>query len=377
MGSILDPVAGVDRAFLYIFGFAFALLTFVTILMIYFVIRFRASRNPVPEDIRGNTMLEVVWMVIPTLIALSMFYIGWQSYMGLRNVPPDALSIETTGQMFNWTFKYPNGKESDGKLVVPEGKAVKLNITSMDVLHSLSIPAHRIKMDAVPNMTTHAWFRADRLGEYNILCTEYCGVAHSEMLAKLVVVPEADYLAWLEKKPESVPAAKSAESTVPATAQFATEEMFEIGEKVKFRWAIDGNMLNIILSGETGGWLAVGFNPQEGMKGANFILGAVVDGQVLLTDHFGTEYTKHEEDRSMGGKADVINVHGKEENGITEIGFSIPLDSGDAMDGKIVPDGETIILLATNATKDSFRVRHTYRGMYEVNLSTGAAELLD
>ena len=137
MGSIFDPVAGVDRAFLYIFGFAFALLAFITILMIYFVVRFRASRNPVPADIRGNTLLEVVWMIIPTLIALSMFYVGWQSYLGLRNVPEDAIVIDTTGQMFSWTFRYPNGKESESELVVPEGKAVKLNITSEDVLHSL------------------------------------------------------------------------------------------------------------------------------------------------------------------------------------------------------------------------------------------------
>lgn len=377
MGSIFDPVAGVDRAFLYIFGFAFALLTFITILMIYFAIRFRASRNPVPTDIRGNTLLEVVWMVIPTLIALSMFYIGWQSYLGLRNVPEDALTVDTTAQMFNWTFKYPNGKESDGQLVVPEGKAVKLNITSQDVLHSLSIPAHRIKIDAVPGMTTYAWFRADRPGEYNILCTEYCGVAHSEMLAKLKVVPETEYLAWLEKAPEVVTSFKLTDSDVPSTPQFATGEMFEFGEKVKFRWRIDGDMLNIILIAEMQGWLAVGFNPQEGMKGANFILGAVVDGQVLITDHFGTDYVKHEEDRSLGGKADVTNVHGRVENGTTEIGFSIPLDSGDPMDGKLIPDGETIILLAANKTKDSFRARHNYRGRFKVNLSTGTVEKLD
>ncbi len=377
MGSILDPVAGVDRAFLYIFGFAFALLTFITILMIYFVIRFRASRHPVPEDIRGNTLLEVVWMAIPTLIALSMFYIGWQSYMGLRTVPKDALTIDTTAQMFNWTFTYPNGKESDSELVVPEGRAVKLNITSKDVLHSLSIPAHRIKMDAVPNMTTYTWFRADRLGEYNILCTEYCGVAHSQMLAKLKVVPEAEYLAWLEKTPEPVAPAKAAESAVPTTPRFATKEMFEIGDKVKFRWHIEDNLLNIILSAETQGWLAVGFNPQQAMKGANFILGAVVDGQVLMADHFGTGYTKHEEDRSVGGQADVLNVHGKEENGVTEIGFSIPLDSGDAMDSKITADGETIILLAMNMTQDSFRVHHNYRAKFKVNLSTGAAQKLN
>ena len=196
----MDPVRGVDLAFWYILGISVLLLIGITVVMIVFAIKYRRSKNPVPSDIRDNLNLEVVWTVLPTLIALTMFWVGWQSYMGLRNVPEDALEIDVAGQMYSWIFMYPNDKETEGELVVPLGKAIKLNIESWDVIHSFFIPSYRIKVDAVPGMSTYAWFNADREGEYDILCTEYCGVDHSGMVAKLKIVPEDEYLAWLEKE---------------------------------------------------------------------------------------------------------------------------------------------------------------------------------
>jgi len=194
----MNPVRGVDLAFWYILGISVLLLIGITAVMIFFVIRYRRSKHPVPVDIRDNLNLEVVWTVLPTLIALTMFWVGWKSYIGLREVPEDAIEIEVAGQMFSWVFLYPNDKETEGELVVPLGKAVKLNIESWDVLHSFYIPSYRIKVDAVRGMTTYAWFNADRIGEYDILCTEYCGVDHAYMLGKLKIVPEDEYLAWLE-----------------------------------------------------------------------------------------------------------------------------------------------------------------------------------
>ncbi|MBT8328116.1 MAG: cytochrome c oxidase subunit II [Desulfofustis sp.] len=194
----MDPVRGVDLAFWYILGISVLLLIAITVVMIYFVIRYRRSKHPEPADIRDNLNLEVVWTVLPTLIALTMFWVGWKSYIGLRDVPEDALEIEVAGQMYSWIFLYPNEKETEGELVVPLGKAVKLNIESWDVLHSFYIPSYRIKVDAVPGMATYAWFMADKVGEYDIFCTEYCGIEHAYMLAKLKIVPEQEYLTWLE-----------------------------------------------------------------------------------------------------------------------------------------------------------------------------------
>jgi cytochrome c oxidase subunit 2 len=194
----MSPAHDVDLAFWYILGISLLLLFGITAVMVIFVVRYRRSRHPVPEDIRDNLALEIVWTVIPTLIALSMFYMGWKSYIGLRTVPEGAMEVEVTAQMFSWIFTYDNGRESENELVVPLGEAVKLNVTSVDVLHSLYIPAFRIKIDAVRGMTTYAWFRADEAGEYDIQCTEYCGTDHSAMTARLKIVPEQQYLAWLE-----------------------------------------------------------------------------------------------------------------------------------------------------------------------------------
>ena len=147
-------------------------------------------------------MLETVWMLVPTLIAISMFVIGWQSYLGLRSVPDDAIEIEVYAQMYSWIFVYPNDKETENELVVPLGSAVKLNITSEDVLHSFYLPAYRIKVDAVKGMQTYTWFQADKIGLFDIHCTEFCGVGHYDMNAVLKIVHRDEYLEWLEKEDE-------------------------------------------------------------------------------------------------------------------------------------------------------------------------------
>lgn len=195
----MNPVSSVDTAFIYIFGVSIVLLTAITAVMIYFVFRYRRSKNPVPADIRGNWKLEAVWTILPTLIALSMFWVGWTSYTGLRNVPEDAMEVEVLGQMFSWIFIYENDIETENELVVPENTAVKLNIESLDVLHSLFIPAFRVKVDAVKGLPTYVWFQTEEASEYDILCAEYCGTDHSLMTAKLRVLPQEEYEEWIEE----------------------------------------------------------------------------------------------------------------------------------------------------------------------------------
>jgi cytochrome c oxidase subunit 2 len=196
----MDPVVGIDQAFWYIFIISMVFLTGITLAMIAFVIRYRRSRHPQPADIRGNWKLELLWTVIPTLIALSMFAIGWKSYTGLRTVPAGSVQIEVLAQMFTWIFVYDNDKESENLLVVPEHTPIKLNIESLDVIHSFYLPAFRIKVDAVKNYPTYVWFRTGEPGEFDIMCAEYCGIDHSQMLAKLKVVSRTDYDAWLARE---------------------------------------------------------------------------------------------------------------------------------------------------------------------------------
>lgn len=190
---------GVDTAFIVILSISVFFLVGITTAMIWFVIRYNRKRNPKPKDVKDNTRLEVIWTVIPTLLVLVMFYFGWIGYKPMRNVPNGALEVKATGRMWSWQFDYENGKQSN-ILVVPVGKPVKLELYSPDVLHSLYIPAFRIKEDVVPGLNNYMWFQAEQEGEFDILCAEYCGVQHSYMLSKVKVVPEEDFLEWFNTK---------------------------------------------------------------------------------------------------------------------------------------------------------------------------------
>ncbi len=183
-------------------GFSFVFLFAITFVMIWFVIRYRRSKHPIPSDIRGNLLLETVWIVLPTFIALSMFISGWQSYTGLRNVPEGALEIEVLGQSFSWLFYYPNEKETEDEIVVPVNTPIKLNITSEDVIHSLFIPAFRVKVDAVKGIKTYAWFLPEKEGEYYFQCTEFCGSGHSDMTGVVRVVSQEEYDEWINNDDE-------------------------------------------------------------------------------------------------------------------------------------------------------------------------------
>jgi cytochrome c oxidase subunit 2 len=198
----MNSVVGIDQAFWYIFIVSAVLLTGITLTMIYFVIRYRRSRHPRAADIRGNWKLELLWTIIPTIIALSMFAVGWKSYTGLRSVPAGSVQIQVLAQMFTWIFVYENDKESENLLMVPEHTPIKLNIESLDVIHSFYLPAFRVKVDAVKKFPTYVWFRTEGPGEFDIMCTEYCGLDHSKMLAKLKVVSRQEYDAWLAREGE-------------------------------------------------------------------------------------------------------------------------------------------------------------------------------
>ena len=185
----------VDTAFSYILVIEVVLLVLVTSAMVFFVIKYNRKKKERPENIEGSMFLEILWTLIPTLIVLGMFYIGWRSFDLIRAVPREVMVIKVTARQWSWLFSYENGKQSDS-LKVPLGKPVKMLITSADVLHSFYIPAFRIKEDCVPKMETYLWFTAKEVGTYDIFCTEYCGLGHSGMVSKVIVMPEKDFDAW-------------------------------------------------------------------------------------------------------------------------------------------------------------------------------------
>jgi len=192
---------GVDLAFKVIFGISLFFLVGITTVMLFFVFRFSRKRHPQAIQVKDNNILEITWITIPLILVLLMFYYGYVAFAPERNVPKDAIPITVIGKMWVWTFEYEGGKQSP-VLVVPINKAVKLNLHSEDVIHSLYIPAFRIKEDVVPGKKNYMWFIAQQLGEFDVLCTVYCGLRHSYMETKTRVVSEAEYAAWLKALPE-------------------------------------------------------------------------------------------------------------------------------------------------------------------------------
>ncbi len=184
-----------NNVFLFLLVISVVLLAAITFTMIYFVIKYNRKKNPTPVNIESHLLLEITWIVIPTALVLAMFYYGWIGFTSMRTVPPDAMTVKATGRMWSWQFEYENGIKSK-ELKVPLGKPVKLLITSLDVLHSLFIPVYRIKEDAVPGRETYLWFLPDKEGEYDLFCSEYCGVQHSSMISKVIVIGEDDFHAW-------------------------------------------------------------------------------------------------------------------------------------------------------------------------------------
>lgn len=197
MNPLINPTAlGVDKVLIYIFGSSLLLLTGITVVMIWFVIRYRRSKNPEPtSDSHGNLGIEIIWTVLPTLIVLSMFWYGWVNYKGLRNVPEGAFAVKATGRMWSWQFEYENGRTTN-KLYVPVGKPIKVSLTANDVLHSFFMPAFRIKRDTVPGMDTYVWFQAPEVGSYDIFCAEYCGTGHADMITTAEVLSTEDFERW-------------------------------------------------------------------------------------------------------------------------------------------------------------------------------------
>ncbi len=203
-----------DAVFFYVFGLSVAFLIFITVLMIYFVIRYSRKRHPKAEQIEGHVGLEILWTVIPLVLFLSIFYYGWTNYEYMSQAPRDAMAVKVMGRQWSWSFEYPNGKKTK-VLFAPIHKPMKLEVRSTDVVHGFFVPSFRLKIDAVPSRTNTTWFQATKPGSYDIECTVICGVDHSVMLSKVVVVPEDEFKAWYfggEDAPEPGKGIRTAEA---------------------------------------------------------------------------------------------------------------------------------------------------------------------
>jgi cytochrome c oxidase subunit 2 len=213
---------------------------FVLALMIYAIVRFRRAANPVPSRTSHNTLIEVLWTVVPVLI-LVVIAVPSFSLLRAQYSPPKAdLTIKAIGHQWYWSYQYPDHGEFeiisnvlsdadatgkgeprllgvDERMVVPAGRTVKMIVTSEDVVHSWGIPSFWVKIDAVPGRLNETWFKADRPGVYYGQCFELCGARHAYMPIAVEVVPEAQFAAWVASKGGTMPGAGAAPASGDAT----------------------------------------------------------------------------------------------------------------------------------------------------------------
>ena len=188
----------VDALYFFIFAVsAFFALT-VAVSVIYFGIRYHKTHDgEIGARIEGSLPLELLWSVIPTLIAMVMFGWGASLFFRLATPPANAMDVFVVGKQWMWKVQHPEGVREINELHVPIGRAVRITLGSEDVLHDYSLPAFRVKMDAVPGKLTTLWFEATAVGVYPIFCAEYCGTKHSGMIGQVTVMTPQDYEAWL------------------------------------------------------------------------------------------------------------------------------------------------------------------------------------
>jgi cytochrome c oxidase subunit 2 len=189
-------VAGVDLTFMIILGFSIFCLIALTIVMVVFIYKYREDKHPEAIQNEGNNKLEVIWTVIPVVLVLVMFYFGWMGWKPMKEPPNEAMHVKTIARMWNFSFQYENGKMTD-TLYVPINEPVILDLVALDMLHSLYIPAFRVKEDMVPGQEKVMWFIPGTEGEFNLFCTEYCGLEHSYMRTEVKVMSKEAFDAWI------------------------------------------------------------------------------------------------------------------------------------------------------------------------------------
>jgi cytochrome c oxidase subunit 2 len=187
-----------DSLFFALIGLTLFFVVVIAAFLLYFSVKYRrGSKADRSHPVSGNIKLEIVWTLIPLVLALGVFIWGTKLYFDLFRFPPGAFEINVVAKQWLWSFKQPDGRQEINELHVPLGRPVKLTMTSEDVIHSFFVPAFRIKQDVLPGRDTSLWFEATKPGEFQLFCAEYCGANHAYMVGRVIVMEQEDYAQWL------------------------------------------------------------------------------------------------------------------------------------------------------------------------------------
>ncbi len=188
----------VDFVYMSLFWLSVFLFLGIAVPAIYFAWRYRYKPGRVTPHQTHNTLLEIIWSVIPLMLCVGIFFWGLNGWMKYAVPPGEALEIQIVARKWSWAFEYPDGSRTVNEVHVPVNKPVRFVMTSEDVLHDFFVPDMRVKHDIVPGRYTEVWFTPTVLGTHHVTCAEYCGKGHSDMQAKLVVDNDADYAKFVE-----------------------------------------------------------------------------------------------------------------------------------------------------------------------------------
>lgn len=188
----------VDHLYFFLVGLTAFFSLLICGLVAYFAIKYRRGNvvnraNPIAPSMA----MEAVWIGIPLVIVMVIFFWGAKIFFTNQRPPRQAQDIYVTGKQWMWKIQHLSGHREINELHLPVGQPVKLIMTSQDVIHSFYIPVFRVKQDVLPARTTQLWFEPTRPGTYHLFCAEYCGTQHSGMIGKVIVMEPDAYQRWL------------------------------------------------------------------------------------------------------------------------------------------------------------------------------------
>jgi cytochrome c oxidase subunit II len=237
---VMDDIVWFHTLLLWVIG---VITAFVLALLIIIMVKFNARSNPTPSRTTHNTVLEVLWTVVPVIILVFIALPSFRILFFQLNTPPADLTIKATGKQWYWSYAYPdNGNfefdslilrdkelkgdqprllSVDNEIVVPVNKVVRMQVIGAEVIHAFAVPSFGVKIDAVPGRLNETWFKVTKEGMYYGQCSELCGKDHAFMPIAVRAVSEQAFSAWVEEAKKKF--ASAGGSTAVAKANIPAE----------------------------------------------------------------------------------------------------------------------------------------------------------
>jgi cytochrome c oxidase subunit II len=237
---VMDDIVWFHTLLLWVIS---AITVFVLALLIIIMVKFNARANPTPSRTTHNTVLEVLWTVVPVIILVFIALPSFRILFFQLNTPPADLTIKATGKQWYWSYAYPdNGNfefdslilrdkelkgdqprllSVDNEIVVPVNKVVRMQVIGAEVIHAFAVPSFGVKIDAVPGRLNETWFKVTKEGMYYGQCSELCGKDHAFMPIAVRAVSEQAFSAWVEEAKKKFASASG--STAVAKANIPAE----------------------------------------------------------------------------------------------------------------------------------------------------------